>query len=95
MKVRNGFVSNSSSSSFMIRKKDLTKFQICAIRHHIEFGRLFDMENCDECDRWETFGIRNKQSKIIQFGTSMTNFNMRKFLKKIGVPDDVVPEEKE
>ena len=35
MKVRNGFVSNSSSSSFMILKNNLTKEQIEKIKNHI------------------------------------------------------------
>jgi len=96
MKCRIGFVSNSSSSSFIIKKKYLKKFQICAIKHHLEFGKLLGMENCDEeCDRWTIFGIKNKKYKFIQFETSMTNFNMREFLKKIGVSDEVVPEEPE
>jgi hypothetical protein len=93
MKCRIGFVSNSSSSSFVLKKKDLKKFQICAIKYHLEFGKLFGMENCDECDGWATIGIKNKKCNTIQLETSMTNFSMREFLKKIGVPDEVVPEE--
>jgi hypothetical protein len=36
MKERNGFVSNSSSSSFILYKKDLTDIQIDQIRNHIQ-----------------------------------------------------------
>lgn len=95
MKLRNGFVSNSSSSSFILQKKDLTKAQICAIRYHQEFGKLlFGMDNCvNECDKWEMIGIKDKKCDIIQLSTSMTNFNMREFLKRIGVPDSAIPEE--
>jgi len=95
MKVRNGFVSNSSSSSFILKKKDLTKFQICAIKYHLEFGKLLGMDGCEKYNRWETMGSHIKESKIIQLSTSMTNFDMRDFLKKIGVPNNVVPEELE
>jgi hypothetical protein len=96
MRVRNGFVSNSSSSSFVLKKKDLKKFQICAIKHHLEFGRLLGIEYADEeYNRWETLGIKDKDCKTIRLSTSMTNFSMREFLKKIGVPDEVIPEEEE
>ena len=36
MKIRNGFVSNSSSSSFIINKENLTPNQIERIKNHIE-----------------------------------------------------------
>lgn len=96
MKIRNGFVSNSSSSSFTIKKKYLKKFQICAIRHHLEFGRLLGIEySDDECDRWEVVGLKDENSKKIFVSTSMTNFGMKEFLRKIGVPDEAIGDEED
>lgn len=36
MKIRSGFVSNSSSSSFIVQKKYLSQEQICKIENHID-----------------------------------------------------------
>jgi len=36
MKIRQGFVSNSSSSSFVIARSYLTEEQICALRAHCD-----------------------------------------------------------
>lgn len=36
MKIRNGFVSNSSSSSFIIQKRNLTSDQIYMIYNHLD-----------------------------------------------------------
>jgi len=40
MKIRNGFVSNSSSSSFVINLSDLNEWQISAIVLHIEIAKM-------------------------------------------------------
>lgn len=37
MKIRNGFVSNSSSSSYIIKKDGLTSEQLYMIKNHIEY----------------------------------------------------------
>ncbi len=39
MKIRAGFVSNSSSSSFIIKKEDLSESQIVLIKQHIEIAK--------------------------------------------------------
>lgn len=44
MKVRRGFVTNSSSSSFIIAKKYLTKNQILAIRNHKLLGEKLGID---------------------------------------------------
>lgn len=40
MKIRNGFISNSSSSSFIINKKDITEQQADYIRRHKEISNM-------------------------------------------------------
>jgi len=84
MKIRMGFVSNSSSSSFTIDKFYLSGEQIYKIKNHIEVAKTkFPKKNfnCDEENAWE---IRESESSIIG-GTDMDNFDMEKFLKLIGV----------
>lgn len=84
MKRRDGFVSNSSSSSFAIRKKDLTADQIYKIRHHSEEGKWLNMEFAE--DAWE---IR-QNGRFIFGDTAMDNFDMFDFLARIGVPSSVI-----
>ena len=45
MKIRNGFVSNSSSSSFIISKEYLSPHQIKQIRNHLEEAKKFQSVN--------------------------------------------------
>lgn len=96
MKTRNGFISNSSSSSFVIQKRDLTDIQIEQIRNHIEEGKkiveqdpnAFWENDCgfEAYDEWE---IKESWTEIDGY-TTMDNFDMETFLKKIGVPEDKV-----
>ena len=79
MKQRKGFVSNSSSSSFVIHRSDLTRLQLVAIRHHTTVARWFCMDYCD--DAWR---IEEGDVEISGF-TFMDNFNMSEFLDEIGV----------
>jgi hypothetical protein len=74
MKIRNGFVSNSSSSSFVIQKTKLTSEQIAKIKNHREYISAL-------CDEW-----RIRDFSGILFGaTNMDNFDMESFLDLIGV----------
>jgi hypothetical protein len=50
MKIRQGYVSNSSSSSFVIQKKNLSEFQLNAIRNHIEVYNIYK-NNYEHLDR--------------------------------------------
>ena len=85
MKHRNGFVSNSSSCSFVICKKDLTDTQIAKIHNHIEEGEKLGMY-ANEHDAWN---IRDRGGAL-KLSTNMDNFDMTTFLKRIGVDRDLL-----
>jgi len=71
MKVRSGFVSNSSSSSFIVRKAYLSEEEIDRITDHTDN------------DPWR---ILDMGSVLVGY-TSLDNFDMRAFIEEfIGVP---------
>lgn len=86
MKIRRGFVTNSSSSSFTIAKSNLTVEQIEKIKSHIKVASELNMRYVDPFDSWD---ISETDDKITGF-TIMDNFNMYLFLKLIGIDDSDV-----
>ena len=79
MKIRVDFVTNSSSSSFTIRKRYLVDKQIAAIKNHSVLGKKLGMEYPDEY--WNI----NDVDDFITGDTYMDNFDMEEFLDIIGV----------
>lgn len=99
MKVRNGFVSNSSASSFVLDKKNLTKLQLLMINDHIAFGkylnflyrkaprhipRMMGEFYADDYDKWKLTDLGDK----IYGSTWMDNFDISEFFLIIGVSED-------
>lgn len=90
MKIRLGFVGNSSSSSFMIPKDKLSKAEIIAIRQHSD--QLPDMEDDsywsqNKSDAWNIYETK----KAIIGTTGMDNFNMHHFLTEtLGISEDII-----
>ena len=85
MKIRNGFVSNSSSSSFLIPINAVRPYQIEMIIDHIDAARIWltyhkDMEmNSSEEDKW----VIEVNEKCVFGYTFMDNFDMNFFLENI------------
>lgn len=84
MKIRNGFVSNSSSCSFTIDKWNLSPNQIEMIFNHVKFGEAMGMDNYEE-----VWSIEETETSL-HFFTWMDNFDMIEFLKRIGVNENYV-----
>jgi hypothetical protein len=85
MKFRNGFVSNSSSSSFAISLRDITGEQLDQILNHATVGVEMNLDYADT-DYWNV----SVDNGVVHGDTSMDNFSMDEFLNLIGVPDEVI-----
>lgn len=102
MKNRIGFVSNSSSASFIIQKKDITEEQLDQIRNHFEESKKISEKDPEypnihiksenyaypvkEYDAWNI----DETETEIKGVTYMDNFDMHAFLCAIGVKNDVI-----
>jgi len=84
MKIRNGYVGNSSSCSFIIDKKFLTQTQIYGIINHGEIGKELGIEYYDE-----TWQIWDKDDMLVG-DTGMDNFSMEELCEKLGIPKEAI-----
>ena len=105
MKFRSGFVSNSSSSSFIIKRKYISDSQLEMIEKHFEYAKklLEDMDEEKRKGMWggegETFfGYMGEFDKweititeeSVKGETIMDNFEMHLFLREIGIKDEYI-----
>ena len=85
MKIRCGFVSNSSSSSFTIRLCNLSPMQVCKILNHEYWGEKLGIPYA-KSDAWHI----TIEKGVLCGDTFMDNFDMADFFEKIGVSDSAV-----
>lgn len=99
MKIRQGFVSNSSSSSFMLSKSGLSKHQIDSMRDHINSFKKYAKDHNIEKDEYDMYGdfgcvephdsweVCEKQN-VIFFSTIIDNFDLLEYAEVLEIPND-------
>lgn len=100
MKRRMGFVSNSSSASFIVAKKGLSEDILSALRNHIQAAQEmkktlskeeqdYVFEYLDVDDVWNLV----EDDRFLDFDVGMNNFPLNMFARKIGVPEKNIVED--
>jgi hypothetical protein len=86
MKMRSGFVSNSSSSSFVVLKRYVSIDQLDKILNHNTSCEQYGMSCCDS-DKWQIID----HGEVLECCTSMNNFDLIEFItEKLGVPGQAI-----
>lgn len=88
MKVRNGFVSNSSSSSFIINLDDISARQLQQIEDHKNSNMYKKYYGDDYYQCW--FVFVHEEEGVVRGNTPMDNFDMEEYLESIGIVMDKV-----
>lgn len=88
MKCRFGFVSNSSSASFVIHLSSISAYQLQLIQMHIKVGKRLGMAYAEDKNTWSIYV--NEEEYQVEGNVSMDNFSMTEFLEKIGVLEQTI-----
>ena len=88
MKIRNGFVSNSSSSSFILDKSKLSVKNLSDIKNAYKLAVEFDIEYPEDIGGWTLY----ENDDELHGCTIIDNFQFLGFLDRIGVPREAFKE---
>ena len=98
MKFRRGFVSNSSSCSFLISLDALYPLQIELIQNHkkvtewlVENSLMSPDDKCEAGEEWNITVDRDKNE--LRASTNMDNFDLLHFMNSLGIDDRFIHRE--
>lgn len=92
MKIRDGFVSNSSSSSFAILRSHMSIKQYNYLRNHIHYANLKQWDDYgntqhSEGDQWSVKLLNDR----VSCATNMDNFDLHKFvIEVLEIPEEAI-----
>jgi hypothetical protein len=87
MKSKKGFVSNSSSSSIIVKKEFISDYVKHQIDNHISIGQEMEMDNATYDWAWSIEETENGDLRV--YNSIMDNFDMGEFLTRVGLPEVV------